>query len=185
MHGDFTFEGNRLCRHWAEASDTYAFLDQLHNSANPQAYFNHLGPEIVGDLPDVTAVVGSMGSGGTMCGLNRFFKAKKLKTRIFTVQSCSGTRIPGIGTFEDGDYKTPFINEISSNNDDPNALMISIGEAVAFTEELAKQGIFVGYQGGGVLAATIQAIKNFNLQGDIVTILGDSGWKNMEKFKKP
>jgi cysteine synthase len=69
MHGDLTIEGNRLCKQMADAEQgKYCFLDRLHNRANPSAHYETTAPEILADFPDVTAVVGSLGSGGTMAG---------------------------------------------------------------------------------------------------------------------
>jgi cysteine synthase len=182
--GDMTIEGNRWCGNLAgspEGKDKYCFLDQLHNPANPLASYETLGPEIHKDLPDITAVIGSMGSGGSMCGVARYFKEKKKDTLIFTSQSASGTKIPGTGTFVDGDYITPFIEELRSNYKD--TFLITQQMAEKRTKELSQQGIYAGFQAGGVLEASYNAIEKYNLKGNIVMIIGDAGWKNMDKLK--
>lgn len=184
IHGNFTIEGNQLCREWMEEdSDKYVFLDQLHNPENPRAYFDTLAPEIHRDVKEIKAVVGSLGSGGNMCGTARYFKKHKQDTLVITAQGAGGTKIPGIGSFVDGDYISPFIHELSANHCIDGTVFVDLEQATTYTSQLASQGIFVGFQGGGVICAAIDAIKKYNIQGDVVAIVGDSGWKNMDKLK--
>lgn len=183
VHGDLTIEGNRLCREWAEKDDSYCFLDQLHNQANPRAAYETLGPEIHRDIPDVSAVVGSMGSGGSMCGTARFFRTHKPGTVIITSQAASGTKIPGTGAFVDGDYITPFITELRDTPLFDDTVFVSQEQAEVRTSQLAAQGIFAGFQAGGVLQATLEAIAKHQITGNVVMIIGDAGWKNMDKLK--
>ena len=114
--GDFTIEGNSYCREVivAKEPDSYAFLDQLRNWDNPLAHYETTGPEIAADFPNVAAVVGSLGSGGTMNnGVARYLKEQKsTHTRIITVEAAHGTKIPGTGAFLDGDFVTPFIEQL-------------------------------------------------------------------------
>jgi cysteine synthase len=185
VYGDITYEGNRRCAELAqteEGKSTYCFLDQLHNQNNPKAAFETLGPEILSELPDVQAVVGSMGSGGSMCGVARFFKKNKPSVKIFTSQAAKGTKIPGTGAFVEGEYVTPFIKEMIEQKLYDDTFLINLEQAKQRTFQLKEQGIFAGFQAGGVLEATINAIIKYNISGNVVAIIGDSGWKNMEKL---
>jgi cysteine synthase len=187
VFGDYTIEGNRKCHEIVSTSDgsnNYCFLDQLHNPNNPKASYETLGQEILTDLPDVSAIVGSMGSGGSMCGTARYIKEYSSSTKIFTSQAASGTKIPGTGAFVDGDYITPFIKEITDTPLQDDSFFINLDDAIYWNSQLALQGIFGGFQAGGVLYATISAIKKYSLVGNIVAIIGDSGWKNMDKLNK-
>lgn len=186
VFGDFTIDGNRKCKELSssiEGKDKFCFMDQLHNPLNPIASYETLAPEIVADINNPAAVVGSLGSGGSMCGVARFFKERFPKTKIFTVQACSGTKIPGTGAFLDGEYHTPFINEINSQPLFDDTFFVSLNEAEERTKQLAAQGIFTGIQGGGVLNSAIKGIIKHDITGDVVIIIGDSGWKNMDKLK--
>ncbi len=187
VFGDITYEGNQYCKEISsteEGQKKYCFLDQLHNPNNPKASYETLGPEIINQIPDVSAIVGSMGSGGSMCGVSRFIKENNSRVKIFTSQAASGTKIPGTGAFVDGDYQTPFIKELINNNLYDDTFSITIEQAIARTKEMANQGIFAGFQAGGVIEATIQGIKKHNLKGNVVAVIGDSGWKNMDKLKQ-
>jgi cysteine synthase len=184
VYGDLTIQGNNYCRDIINSEpDKYCFLDQLHNPCNPQASFETLGPEILSALPDVSAVVGSMGSGGSMCGVSRYFKQQSPQTLIFTSQAASGTKIPGTGAFVDGDYITPFIKEMIEQKLYHESFYIHQKDAEIRTKQLAEKGIFAGIQAGGVLHACISAINKYNIKGNVVMIIGDAGWKNMDKLK--
>jgi len=185
VFGDLTIQGNRMCNELAqteEGKEKYCFLDQLHNPANPLASYNTLGPEILKEIPDVAAIVGSMGSGGSMCGLSRYIKEQNPNIKIFTSEADTGTKIPGTGSFVDGEYVTPFITELRTRVDD--SFLVNQSQAENRTEQLAKQGVFAGFQAGGVLEALIRGVQKHNIEGNVVMVIGDAGWKNMEKLKQ-
>jgi cysteine synthase len=182
--GDFTIEGNRYCREVLLQRETgkYLFLDQLHNWSNPQAYYESIGPEILADFSDVAMVVGSLGSGGTMNGTGRFLKEKKPGIKIVAVEAARGTRLPGTGSFDEGDYVTPFIQSARDEGLFDHVVKVTEQDAVRRTAQLREQGVFCGLQTGGVLHAAITAINKFKSEGDVVIVSGDTGWKNMEKL---
>lgn len=185
-HGQFTIEGNELCRNTIapSAPDQYCFLDQLHNWANPRASYETMGPELLRDFPDLVAVVGSLGSGGTMYGTASCLRDRKSKAIAITVEAASGTKLPGIGGFADGDYVTPFIAKGHEEGLFSNRRQVSFENAVRRTREIIEQGFFVGLQTGGVVHAAIEAARDMDLAGDIVVISGDSGWKNMDALSR-
>ena len=181
--GDFTIEGNRRCREIAAAEpDRYCFLDQLHAWANPRAHYDGTGPEILADFPEVAMVVGSLGSGGTLLGTAQLLKEKRPQTAIVAVQAAAGTRLPGTGSFDEGDYVTPFIAKGWSEGLFDRRERVTEAAAVARTQELRDLGVFAGLQTGGVYAAAVAAARELGIRGDVVLISGDSGWKNMEKL---
>lgn len=182
--GDFTIDGNRYCADRAERAEPgrFCFLDQLHNPANPQAHYETTGPEILADFPNVSMVVGSLGSGGALAGTARFLKEKRPATKVVAVEAASGTKIPGTGSFDDGDYVTPFIQSARDGGLFDHTLKITEQEAVRRTLLLKEQGIFCGLQTGGVLHAALTAVEQFGVEGDVVILSGDTGWKNMDKL---
>jgi cysteine synthase len=182
--GDFTIEGNRYCREvlLQREPGKYLFLDQLHNWANPQAYYESVGPEILADFPDVAMVVGSLGSGGTMRGTGQFLKEKREGVKVVAVQGAPGSKLPGTGAFDDGDYVTPFIQSARDEGIFDHVVKISEQDAARRTAQLREQGIFVGLQTGGVLHAAVAAIQKFKVEGNVVIMSGDTGWKNMDKL---
>ena len=184
MFGDFTIQGNEYCRNviLKNNPEKYCFLDQLHNWNNPKASYETLGPEIYKDLPNLKMIVGSLGSGGSLYGSSLYLKEMNKHIKSVAVEASSGYKIPGTGAFVDGDYITPFINKGKIDGIFDKHIKIKLENAKNRTEQLKSQGIFVGWQTGGVLDATIQAINEFNIIGDVVMISGDSGWKNIDKL---
>ena len=182
--GDFTIEGNRYCRETLlqRSPDKYIFLDQLHNPANPRAYYDSIGPEILTDFPDVAMVVGSLGSGGSLVGTGSFLKEKRPDIKIVAVQAASGTKLPGTGAFDDGDYVTPFIQGAKDKGIFDHVVKITEQESSRRTAQLKEQGLFCGLQTGGVLHAAITAIQKLDVAGDVVFLSGDTGWKNLDKL---
>ena len=182
--GDFTIEGNRYCRELVERSQPgrYCFLDQLHNWDNPRASYQTLGPEILADFPDVAMVVGSLGSGGSLLGTAQFLKAHRPRVKIVAVQAARGTRLPGTGSFDDGDYVTPFIRKGIDERVFDHIVKIHERDAAGRTVLLKSQGLFCGLQTGGVLHAALASVADLEVDGDVVIISGDSGWKNMDKL---
>jgi cysteine synthase len=185
MIGDFTIEGNRHCRDviLARDPDRHYFVDQLHNWDNPGAHYVTTGPEILADFPTLAAVAGSLGSGGTMNGTAKFLKQQTPVTQIIAVEAASGTKLPGTGSFSDGDYVTPFILEMTKKRLADHRCQVSLEQAQTRTRDLTRQGFFVGLQTGGVVDSAVRIAREQRIAGDIVCVSGDSGWKNMEKLK--
>jgi cysteine synthase len=182
--GDFTIDGNRWCRELVEREgpECYHFFDQLHNWANPRAHYEGTGPEILADFPDVGMVVGSLGSGGTLYGTGKYLKEKRPDVKVVAVESAPGTKIPGTGSFSDGDYVTPFIRKGREDGIFDLTVRIHEKDAVRRTLELRDQGVFCGLQTGGVYHAAQQAAREQGVEGQVVFISGDSGWKNVDKL---
>lgn len=182
--GDFTIDGNRYCAERAEQekSGKFCFLDQLHNWANPQAHYETTGPEILADFPNLAMLVGSLGSGGALAGTARYVKEKRPETKVIAVQAASGTKLPGTGSFDDGDYVTPFIHNARNEGLFDHTLKIKEQDAVHRSRQLKDQGLFCGLQTGGVLHAAITAVEQFGVTGDVVILSGDTGWKNMDRL---
>jgi [CysO sulfur-carrier protein]-thiocarboxylate-dependent cysteine synthase len=182
--GDFTIEGNHHCRKMInqEGADKYCFLDQLHNWDNPKSHYETTGPEILSNFPEAEMVIASLGTGGTLAGTGQYIKEKRPDIKVVTVQSASGTKIPGTGSFDDGDYVTPFIQKGLCEKLFDYTIKIHERDAFKRSDELRDQGVFCGLQTGGVLDAAITAINDLKIKGDVVILSGDSGWKNMEKL---
>ena len=179
--GDFTIDGNKHCRELAAAEpEKWYFLDQLHNSENPMAHVRGTGPEILSEIPQVTAVVGSIGSGGTLLGVGRYLKQINEQIKIFAVEAASGSRMPGTAALVDGDYRTPFIDEGFVRNVFDLSIRVSEAEAVRTARLFASTGVFGGLQTYAVIAAAWELVKSNDLCGDVVIVSGDTGWKNID-----
>ncbi len=178
--GPYTYDGYRKCLAMVAADTTgrYCFLDQLHSWENPGAHEHGTGPEILRARPSCRLVVGSLGSGGTMVGVARALRQADHPALVAGVSSASGSRLPGVGAFADGDYATPFIRAAEDERLFAFTPQVTRVEALACQAELASRGVFCGPQTGAVVVAALRLADELDLGGDIVVISGDAGWKN-------
>jgi cysteine synthase len=183
--GSFTIEGNEYCRkEAAKDPDKWYFLDQLHSPENPAAHFSGTGPEILRQVPQVAAVVGSIGSGGTLLGVGRYLKQFNSDIAIVAVEAESGTRIPGTAALVDGDYASPFISEGFQEKVFDISLRVSEQDAIAAMGPLSRAGVFGGLQTGAVVSAANRFVRTYDPNGDVVVLSGDNGWKNIDALSR-
>ncbi len=74
-------------------------LNQYAHPGNVRAHELYTGPEIVralgSDVSKIGVVAVAMGSGGTACGVGRFFREANKKTTILGVRPTLGEQVPG------------------------------------------------------------------------------------------
>lgn len=165
----------------AEAPELYVFADQLRSPDAAKAH-ESTADEILADLPDVTAVVASIGSGATILGLDNRFLERGADVHLFASIGVPGDKGKFAGTFVEGvDYLTPFIREIDRRGC-VERFAIGFDEGMVATRELGHRGILVGPQAGGVFLAAKQAVQKYGVKGNVVCIAGDSYLKNSDRF---
>jgi cysteine synthase len=181
-HGEVTGEGNEYCKQLiTQNPEKYFFCDQLNNWDSPRAHYEGTGPEILEDMPDTVAIVASMGSGATLCGIGTYVQNMSSSIQIFASIAAPGASLAG--TYKEGiDAYTPFIEKIERDKLVDERFPVTVEQAYANARMLAKKGFFVGPQAGGVYQAAIDAIDKHKIDGRVVIIAGDSGWKNLEKL---
>lgn len=168
----------------SEIENSYVPL-QFKNSANPEAYYKTLGPEIIADLKgiDVTALVAGSGSGGTFVGVTQALQEKYPDMQAITVEPEGSIlnggvehdhRIEGIGV----EFVPPFFNSINIDS------VETISDDIAFyyVKWLAKnQGVFAGSSSGAALAAALRVAESLPDNSNIVTIFPDSSERYLSK----
>ena len=166
-------------------------LGQFDNPANPEAHMLHTGEEIWRDTYGAVDVfVAGAGTGGTVSGVGRAFKAHKPSVRIVAVEPdtsavLSGNtpgphKIQGIGAgFVPANFDRSVVDEI---------LPVSADDAFAAARELAAlEGLLVGISSGAAVAAAIKIAGREEFAGkSIVALLPDTGerYLSTELFKK-
>jgi len=163
----------------------WAFTDQLNNPDNAGAYLQ-LGQEIHQQLPEVSAVVASAGTGGSLCGVARYVKAHLPDTLVVAAVAKDGERING--TYEKDDYWTPFLEELFNGVAGKPAtadhkIAVDKATAMANMREIIRRGAMTGLSAGGVLDAARRAIDdNVIRRGPVAMICGDSIFKNLSRL---
>jgi [CysO sulfur-carrier protein]-thiocarboxylate-dependent cysteine synthase len=178
--GRYTYDAYVKCRALAAEDDSYCFLDQLHNWDNPRAHELGTGREILRDLPSAKLIVGSLGSGGTMLGVAMAARDHRPDLRVVAVCSSAGSRLPGVGAFDDGDYVTPFIAKAWDEGMFERTLRVAMPDVLRQLDQLRSIGVFCGPQTGAVIAGALGLADEVAESDDVVVISGDAGWKNWQ-----
>jgi cysteine synthase len=139
-------------------------------------------PKRTSKLLDLRYCLNFPTSGGTLTGVAQYLKERAVQVRIVAVECASGSRIPGTGTFVDGDYVTPFIREARSKNLFDYTVRVTEAEAAESVRLLLKQGVFAGLQTGAALHAATVSLSRIDTTGVVVVISGDAGWKSLDKL---
>lgn len=159
--------------------------NQYLNTANAQAYYQSLGPEIWKQTTGkITHFIAGAGTCGTLCGTGRYLKEQNPTIKIIGIDTPNSFRatkgnpkpyqIEGIGVDMDSemvDYSV--IDEMIEVPDE---------KAFAFLPGLAsKQGFLVGLSSGAVAYAAQQYAQYLSKNDCVVIIFGDSGRSYLTK----
>ena len=152
---------------------------QFTNPDNPLAHYNSTAPEILRDTDgDVDYIVCTIGTGGTISGIGKFFKEKKSDIKIIGVEPsasplltkgyASPHKIQGIGA--------NFIPETLDRGVIDEIITVSDEDAYEGVRILARtEGILAGISSGAALKAGIEIASRKESEGkNIVILLPDS-----------
>lgn len=166
-----------------EIPESYLPL-QFTNLANPEAYYQTLGPEIYNEISKpITAFVAGVGSGGTFAGTGAYLQEKNKALLLYGVEpegsilnggESHGHEIEGIGV----EFIPPFFEKINITGYE------TISDAVGFeyTRKLAKEfGVLAGSSSGAALAASVNIARKLPQGSTIVTIFPDAGDRYLSK----
>ena len=153
---------------------------QFVNPANPNAHYEHTGPEIYADTDgQVDIFVAGVGPGGTITGTGKYLKEKNPAVRIIAVEPASsavlstGTagahKIQGIGA--------GFVPEILNTEIYDEIFPVSDADAFAMGRQIGrKEGVLVGISSGAAVFAAVEIAKRPENEGKtIVVLLPDTG----------
>lgn len=167
------------------------FADQFNNPDNPLAHQSSTGPEIWQQCGhDVDAIVVGVGSGGTITGLTRYFRA--LQPQLFFVLAdpagsvvADYTRSGKVG--EAGSWAVEGIGEdfipgIADLSGVKHAYSISDEESFGTARELLRaEGILGGSSTGTLLAAALRFCRAQTEPLRVVTFVCDTGTRYLSK----
>ncbi|MYL72754.1 pyridoxal-phosphate dependent enzyme [Halobacillus litoralis] len=150
---------------------------QFHNQANPEAYYETLGPEIYKDMDgDFDIFVAGAGTGGTFMGTSRYLKGRMENVKTVIVEP-EGSILNG---GEAGPHRTegigmefiPFYMDVDYFDS-----VHTISDELAFrrVKELAlKEGLLVASSSGSAFEAALREAEQAKPGAKIVTIFPDS-----------
>jgi cystathionine beta-synthase len=162
--------------------------DQYSNMSNPETHYRVTGPEILEQTGgEIDAIVISVGTGGTISGVGRFFKEKSPNVLIVGADP-EGS----VYTAKDERDVHPYLVEGIGKDTWPKTMdrsvvdewvRVSDRDSFLTARRLAREeGLLVGGSGGTTVWAALELAKRFGPDATILSMIPDSGRSYMSKF---
>ena len=163
--------------------------DQYSNMNNPEAHYRLTGPEVWEQTGggDIDAIVISVGTGGTISGVGRYFKERKPEVLIIGADP-EGS----VYTAKDERDLHPYLVEGIGKDTWPETMdpdvvdewiRVSDRDSFLWARRLAREeGLLAGGSGGTSMYAAVQIAKRLGAGKRVLMMIPDSGRNYLSKF---
>jgi cystathionine beta-synthase len=169
------------------------YINQNYNTQNAEAHYLSTGPEIWEQTQgQITYLIGSASTGGTLCGSGRYLKEQNENLQVIAVDAYGSVlqKYHETGIYDEKEiYAYPIEgtgkNIIPANIDfELIEEFIKVGNknsALKARELARKDGIFAGYSSGAALQCLEQIKDRLTADDVVVLIFADHGSKYVSK----
>jgi len=167
------------------AKDPSVFLPrQFANEANVRAHAETTGPEIwmqlksAGLTPD--AFIAGVGTGGTVMGVGRFLRSRRVGTRIHPLEPAESPTLScgfKVGQHRIQGISDEFIPAILKLDELDHIVSVHDGDAILMAQQLAQHGLAVGISSGANLLGALKVQDELGPGAVVATVFADSNKK--------
>ncbi|AIR66497.1 cystathionine beta-lyase [Cedecea neteri] len=168
------------------------YIDQFSNPANPLAHTTGTAAELWEQTGGhIDAIVVGVGSGGTLGGLQKFFRLHSPQTEFVLADPCGSIladvvehgRYGEVGSWLVEGIGEDFVPGLANFKQVKHAYRISDREAFSTARELlTHEGVLAGSSTGTLLAAALRYCQAQSTPKRVVTFACDSGNKYLSKM---
>jgi len=154
-----------------EDPDRFFMTDQYNNDANWMSHYSGTAEEIIRQTDgQVSMVIATLGTTGTVMGLARRFAEYNPDVSVIAVEPYLGHKIQGLKNM-----KEAYTPEIFKKKDLGKIVNIDDEEAFEMTRRLGREeGLFVGMSSGAAMVVAANEAQELK-EGNIVVIFPDNG----------
>ena len=165
-------EALREAHRRAKDAARYVQPDQYANDDNWKAHYETTAAEILAQTGGkLTHFVAGIGTGGTITGVGRRLKEHNPKIQVVCIVPEAFPGIEGLKPLERPEDIVPKILDTSVID---RRIRVTIDEAYALCQSLAKTGLFVGQSSGAYLKGSVDVARE-SPKARIVTVFSDLG----------
>ena len=183
-----------VAKRLSEEIENSLYVDQYNNPANIEYHYQHTGPEILSQFPNIDVFVSGIGTGGTVMGTGKYLKTQRPGITVLAVDPEGSIIYDNFHYGETRGSFVPYLIEGIGKDVIPSifdfdqlddVVQVSDRDAFHMTRKLLlKEGIFAGVSSGAALQGMMDWIDRnpeLAIGRNFLVMLPDSGSRYIDK----